>query len=315
MKTFGPVQTRRFGMSLGINHLPPKVCSYDCIYCQLGRTDRLEIKSAAYSQPEIILQAVETHLQKISTRPDYLTFVSNGEPTLDINLGKAIEILKPLKIKIGVISNASLLWQKEIQLGLSAADAVSIKIDSTNEKVWRRINRPHEQLQFEKVLEGIREFASNYRGRLLTETMLMRNINDSPELLQGNAQLIAELDPEIAYLALPLRAPSERWVESPDEATQAQALQIYSQHIKRCALLGKLPPTRLEGADDAPQALLETIQVHPMEREEVLSYLRALQQSEDILEDWMRQNKVRASVYQGKTFYAAEYPTENKPNN
>ena len=92
MEIFGPVQSRRFGMSLGINHLPPKVCSYACVYCQLGRTNFLSIQPANFSQPDEIYQAVKARLKELAAPPDYLTFVSNGEPSLDTSLGESDRI-------------------------------------------------------------------------------------------------------------------------------------------------------------------------------------------------------------------------------
>ena len=148
MEIFGPVQSRRFGLSLGINHLPPKVCSYACVYCQLGRTNRLSIEPAAYADPEQIYRAIQERLKELPQAPDYLTFVSNGEPCLDSQLGDAIQALKKLGIKIAVITNASLLWQSEIRERLSYADAVSLKVDSVQEVIWRKINRPHGLLGF-----------------------------------------------------------------------------------------------------------------------------------------------------------------------
>ena len=166
MEIFGPVQSRRFGLSLGINHLPPKVCSYACVYCQLGRTNRLSIEPAAYADPEQIYQAIQERLKELPQAPDYLTFVSNGEPCLDSQLGDAIQALKKLGIKIAVITNASLLWQSEIRERLSYADAVSLKVDSVQEVIWRKINRPHGRLDLEVVMAGMRVFALTYPGKL-----------------------------------------------------------------------------------------------------------------------------------------------------
>ncbi len=307
MEIFGPVKSRRFGMSLGINHLPPKLCSYGCVYCQLGRTNRMRIAPAAYSQPGEILQAVQAHLDELKTPPDYLTFVSNGEPSLDINLGEAIDGLKKLGIKIAVISNASLLWLPEVRARLAQADAVSVKIDALDEETWRRVNRPHGKLKLAQILAGLRTFAQAYPGRLLSETMLVRDLNTAPEQLRACAVFIAEINPEMAYLALPLRAPAESWVEAPSAQEQEAALRVFTQVFSRSALLGDLPPTNLAESSDPLNALLETIKVHPMEREEVLAYLKKHAIPADVLDELIRRGRVRASDYREKTFYAALY--------
>lgn len=112
---------------------------------------------------------------------DYLTFVADGEPTLDVNLGREIELLKSSRIKVAVITNASLLWQEEVRARLLVADLVSLKIDTVREETWRRLNRPCRELILPLILEGMLALARTYPGKLLTETMLIGNVNDSPE--------------------------------------------------------------------------------------------------------------------------------------
>ena len=132
MITFGPVPSRRLGRSLGINNIPPKVCSYSCAYCQVGRTTQMEVERRPFYRPEEILDEVREKVENSWEQGkaiDYLTFVPDGEPTLDINLGREIEILKPLGIKVAVISNASLIWNEGVREVLSKADWVSLKVE------------------------------------------------------------------------------------------------------------------------------------------------------------------------------------------
>jgi wyosine [tRNA(Phe)-imidazoG37] synthetase (radical SAM superfamily) len=307
MEIFGPVQSRRFGMSLGINHLPPKVCSYACVYCQLGRTNFLTILPANFSQPDEIYRAVKNRLEELADPPDYLTFVSNGEPSLDTSLGKAIELLKCLDIPIAVISNASLLWKAETRSQLMQADAVSLKVDAVEKIAWRRINRPHGRLKLEQVLQGTKDFAQKYKGRLLTETMLVKGINTSPEQIEACAKFIAGLQPEMAYLALPLRSPAEDWVEAPSEQDITRAQRIFSEHFSRCALMADLPETGLSASDDPLQSLLNTIKVHPMEETEVRAYMRENHIAAERLEELVQGKQIQASDHRGKTFYSIRY--------
>jgi wyosine [tRNA(Phe)-imidazoG37] synthetase (radical SAM superfamily) len=305
MEIFGPVQSRRFGLSLGINHLPPKVCTYACVYCQLGATNALSDRLQAFSNPREIYNAVSERLTELDTPPDFLTFVSNGEPCLDSALGDAIRALKRFNIPIAVITNASLLWRPEIQENLLCADALSLKVDAVQEDVWHKINRPHGRLDLNTVLDGMRTFVEMYNGRLLTETMLVAKANTTPAHLQACAHFIAELQPEIAYLALPLRAPAEEWVQAPDHQTIMHALEIFMSIFPRTSLMADLPSAGLNGLHDPLQALLRTIKVHPMEKEEVQEYLRQNVLPEDSLETLLAQHQVLASDYRGKTFYCA----------
>jgi wyosine [tRNA(Phe)-imidazoG37] synthetase (radical SAM superfamily) len=172
---FGPVPSRRLGRSLGINNIPPKTCSYSCIYCQLGKTSNMLVKRQVFYKPEHILMQVKWKVNKATLRNeriDYLTFVPDGEPTLDVNIGKEIFLLKNLGFPIAVITNASLLWQKETREDLLAADFVSLKMDVVSENLWKRVNRPHKNLKLDIILDGIKEFAKTFEGTLVSETML-----------------------------------------------------------------------------------------------------------------------------------------------
>ena len=216
MIAFGPVPSRRLGRSLGINNILAKVCSYSCAYCQIGRTLRRRIERQEFFKPEQILREVETHLekaQKAGEAIDYLTFVSNGEPTLDRNLGRAIHALVPLGIKIGVITNASLLWKEDVRTDLAEADLVSVKLDAAGERVWRKLNRPHPALRMPSVINGLLRFAESFSKDLVTETMLVKGVNDETGQLQELAELLSEVNPRRCYLALPIRPPAEAWVQ------------------------------------------------------------------------------------------------------
>ena len=198
MIAFGPVPSRRLGKSLGINNIPPKICSYSCIYCQLGSGFPPRRERGAFYSPERVYDEVRVKIEQAKRRDaaiDFLTFVSDGEPTLDSNLGDEIELLKPLNIKIAVISNTSLLSDESVRNDLLKADWVSLKMDSTQESVWRKINRPHKSLRLVEILDGASEFARIYRGELVTETMLVEDVNDGVKNMEDLAVFLERLAP------------------------------------------------------------------------------------------------------------------------
>ncbi|MDX2437439.1 MAG: radical SAM protein, partial [Acidobacteriota bacterium] len=173
--TFGPVPSRRLGQSLGINNIPPKICSYACIYCQLGRTLTMQTERTNFYDPERILEEVRTRVEEVRVAGesvDYLCFVPDGEPTLDLRLGREIELVRELGIKIAVITNSSLIWRKDVREELALADWVSLKVDAVREDVWRRIDRPHGQLRLSQILDGALALSGSFTGQLVTETML-----------------------------------------------------------------------------------------------------------------------------------------------
>lgn len=204
MKVFGPVPSRRLGQSLGINNIPPKTCSYSCIYCQIGRTNCMQITRSSFYKPEVLLLETKTKLAALKNtnkKIDFISFVPDGEPTLDKNLGTEICLLKQFGIKIAVITNASLLWMDSVKSDLMHADWVSIKIDTVDNDIWHKIDRPHGCLDIEKNLTGIKDFTKHFNGTLVTETMLLKNKNDAQENIKQIGAFLSQITTCLRVLA------------------------------------------------------------------------------------------------------------------
>jgi len=310
MISFGPVPSRRLGKSLGINNIiSPKACSFGCIYCQVGKTCRKSIKRETFFEPESIYDNVIQHIKRLSSdnHPDYLTFVSNGEPTLDINLGRSIMLLKKTGIPVAVITNASLLIYDSVKEELGQADWVSLKMDAGTGKTWNLINRPAEKLNFKKHLENILLFAGIYKGVLRTETMLIEGINDSEKELQIIAELIKKTNPGKAYLSVPIRPPAEKSVKPPDPEKLNRAWQIFTAENIKTELL-----TGFEGSDtgytgNIYEDILNITAVHPL-REDTLSKLLEKDEADyRVVESLINQKLIKSVIYKGKKFFIREY--------
>jgi wyosine [tRNA(Phe)-imidazoG37] synthetase (radical SAM superfamily) len=237
---FGPVPSRRLGRSLGINNIPAKICSYSCVYCQVGRTVQMEVKRRSFFSPQEIYQEVKEKVDSTLSQGhaiDYLTFVPDGEPTLDINLSQEIDMLRPLGIRIAVISNASLIWDESVREELQKADWVCLKVDALDERIWRRMDRPHRSLGQEAILQGILDFSEYFKGLLVTESMLLAGINDDESSLQSVAEFLEKVDPAIAYISVPIRPPAEKWTAMPSEENINCAYQIFCSRVKHVELL------------------------------------------------------------------------------
>ncbi len=311
---FGPVPSRRLGQSLGINNIPPKVCSYSCIYCQLGRTLNMQVKRKVFYKPEKLLEAVEKKIKDAKDKGehiDYLTFVPDGEPTLDVNLGKEVELLKPLRIKIAVISNASLIWQKDIQDDLCKADWVSLKIDAVSENVWRKINRPYKSLQLDKIFQGIIEFSHIFKGKLATETMLIRDINDNVEEIEKITGFIAGLKNVKSYISIPTRPPAENWVKSANEHAINKAYQVFKEGSIDAEYLIGYEGNAFAFTGNTEEDLLSITSVHPMREEAVGEFLKKANGSWGIVEKLINENKLIETEYKNKKFYIRKLHTAN----
>jgi len=310
MITFGPVTSRRLGKSLGINNIiSPKVCSYGCIYCQVGETVKKSIKRETFFQPETIYKKVEQHIQQLSkdNLPDNLTFVSNGEPTLDINLRTAIKLLKKQGIPVAVITNASLMMLESVREDLFLADWVSIKIDAGDNKTWRVINRPYHDLNFDSILNGIEIFSRDFKGILCTETMLVKGINDSVENISNVSEFIEKLYPLKTYLSIPIRPPAFKSVKPPVAEVVTSAWQICNnKHITTELLTG------FEGTDtgytgNIYEDILNITAVHPLREDSIMELLLKNNADFQVVDSLIKQRLIKKVLYNNNKYYLREY--------
>ena len=170
MKVFGPVPSRRLGRSIGVNNIPPKICSLSCVYCQLGRSLKMETDRRDYYSTEELIEEVKKKIEdsrKNNEEIDYLTVVPDGEPTLDINLGKLITALNTTGIKTAVITNSTLIERPDVREELALAHWVSVKVDAVDEAVWRKVDRPVRSIDLDHMLDGILRFSEIYKGKLV----------------------------------------------------------------------------------------------------------------------------------------------------
>lgn len=305
-KTFGPVPSRRLGRSLGINNIPPKVCTYSCVYCQVGRTVNMQTERQEFYDPQGILNEVEEKIQKArdaGEHIDYLTFVPDGEPTLDINLGREIEMLRPLGIKVAVITNASLIWREDVRDELSKADWVSLKLDCADETTWRRVNRPNRSLQLSSIFDGMVEFAEGFDGELATETMLVKGINDGDEQIRQVASILSRIRPGRAYLAIPTRPPAEKYALPPDEETLTRAYQILSGHVGGVEYLIGYEGNAFAFTGNVEEDLLSITAVHPMREEAVRHFLAKANTDWSVVRKLIEQEKLVVVNYEENKFY------------
>jgi wyosine [tRNA(Phe)-imidazoG37] synthetase (radical SAM superfamily) len=266
----------------------------------------MRIKRQRWHPPEYIFKQVREQVQRATEHCeniDYLTFVPDGEPTLDINLGREIELLKTLGIKTAVITNASLIWRESVRRELSKADWISIKIDAVQESIWRKINRPHGSLDFQLVLDGIREFSDSYPGELTTETMLISEQNDQPSTLQAIADFIAKINPHIAYLAIPTRPPAEKFAVAPPEQIINESFQIFDRRLERVEYLVDYEGDDFAFTGDVENNILSITAVHPMREDAMLDFLNRAGSDWSVVRRLLGQNLLTETVFEGNRFY------------
>jgi wyosine [tRNA(Phe)-imidazoG37] synthetase (radical SAM superfamily) len=266
---FGPIPSRRLGQSLGIDTIPLKTCNWNCVYCQLGRSQPLVNERKEYYPVQEILAEVREVLDVHQPGEiDWVTIVGSGEPLLHSRVGWLIRQVKDLtNLPVAVITNGSLLYLPEVRHELAAADAVLPTMNAGTAELYRKICRPHSKLNFEQHVQGLIAFREEYRGKLWVEVMLVRGLNDTPRALMDIAEVLKSIRPDAVHLNLPNRPPAETWVEPPSGESLMQAIAILGNTAE------VVHPARgsfdLSGYDNPVDAVIGIITRHPMRQAEL----------------------------------------------
>lgn len=266
---YGPVPSRRLGLSLGVSPIPDNHCTQSCIYCQLGRTRKLTDIREEYFP----LEEMEAELDHFLASPkafDVVTIVGEGEPTLYLRLGELIQAIQKRTDKpVALITNGSLLYHKEMREELYCADIVLPSVDAVTEEQYKLINRPCRHFSIENHLAGIREFSKAYKGQLWLETMMLKGINDRDEDLFALRDYLEGVNYDRLYINTPVRPPAESFVEEPEIERVNRAVEI----------LGGIAINELtsEGfcsdIEDDFEAIQSIIRRHPMNQYEIRTFL------------------------------------------
>jgi len=208
---YGPVLSRRLGRSLGVDLVPFKMCTYDCIYCQLGQTTNKTIERKEYIAIEDILVELERKLAS-QDAPDYISLAGSGEPTLNSHIGDVIHRIKRMTdIPVAVLTNGSLLWMDEVQDALMAADLVLPSLDAGDEGLFRRVNRPHKDISFEQMVDGIIAFAGRFPGEIWLEVLLLAGMTSTPAEVEKIAAIAKRAGVTRVQLNTVSRPPAEEF--------------------------------------------------------------------------------------------------------
>jgi len=298
MYIYGPVPSRRLGRSLGVSPIPPKTCSYTCTYCQLGRTTHLVAeRSSFFPKQDIIDEIVKS---KPKDKADIITFVGDGEPTLNNDLGWLIrETKERTNLPVAVITNGSLLHRKDVREDLSMADIVLPTFDAGNEKMFRAVNRPHRSIDYETMLQGHIDFSRGFSGEVWIEVMLIKDLNDTDKELREIKHAVDMINPDRVYILTPIRPPAESWVEPSTPESIIKAQEIIGRGISVAGLeegnfgLGEFT--------EAGQAVLEIGSRHPLRYEQAIDIERAFSET-GLIKKMIEEKKLIRVEYNGREY-------------
>lgn len=296
---FGPVPSRRLGRSLGIDVIPPKTCSYDCVYCESGPTTHLTVKRQAFVEPERVIRDLTAYFEEHPGGADVLTFSSAGEPTLYEPLGELIRDIKRhfQSVPLVVLTNGSLLWEAKVRQALLSADRVVPSLDAVTEKVFRNLNRPHPSLDLVVILEGLKAFRQDYRGQFHLEVMLVSGFNDEPDELNRMRPLIDLLNPDRVELNTVVRPPAEPGCRGLS-SSQMEAVRAFFP-ADTSEIIGRFKGFRgLERDPHMDQRVLDLVRRRPCTVEEMAAALGVpLEDLEHTLADLAERDQIARHVF------------------
>ncbi len=300
---FGPVPSRRLCRSLGVNPIPFKTCNYSCVYCQLGKAINFTNTRREFFPPGEIAEEIIAICRRKEKKIDYVTFVGEGEPTLYSSLAKILDtVRKECKLPFALITNGALFYHKKVREDVLLFDVILSKIDAPSERVFKRINRPHRGIVFDRVIEGLLLLRKEFSGQLWIETMLVKGLNDDEVSLKGIKKILDRINPDRRFVSIPTRPPAENWVEITDPDVLFSAFKILNAEPIYTVEYREFD---IEGFDSVEDAVLSIIRRHPIRMDEIKDILGKSGVSMDAREFLKRlvdSKKVKLREFMGNTY-------------
>jgi wyosine [tRNA(Phe)-imidazoG37] synthetase (radical SAM superfamily) len=300
---YGPVPSRRLGRSLGIDLVPHKICTYDCIYCQIGNTTEKTLVRKEYVPVREILEEVGRFLKEETSPIDHLSLAGSGEPTLHSKIRSIIEGLKKITlIPVAVITNGFLLWKPEVREDLLQADIVLPSLDAVSQRVFVRINRPRPGFSIEKVIEGMVKFRKIYKGQIWLEILFCEGVNDGKEELMRMKKAINRIQPDLIHLNTVVRPPSEKWATPLDQKEMEKIRGFFGEKASIISEFDRHPSFLSER--DIKEEILKILKRRPLSRSD-LSRGMGIPQNEldQYIKRLTQEGKIRARIFGDSVYY------------
>jgi wyosine [tRNA(Phe)-imidazoG37] synthetase (radical SAM superfamily) len=301
---YGPVPSRRLGVSLGVDPIPLKVCSFNCVYCEVAKTTLLTMERKEYIPATEILSELKEFLSEY-TGPaiDFITFSGSGEPTLNSKIGYMIrEIKKMTDTPVAVLTNSSLLYLKEVRSELSTADVIKCTLDAADDKYLKRINQPAEGVTAKRIIEGIGLLGEEHKGEIYIEIMLVKGINDAEENYRALNRVLKSLRANKIQINTVVRPPAFGFAKPLSEEELEFAKKIIGNSAEVIKPFSR--KTNKAYRKDLEEAIINSIKIRPqtikdleeglgVHRDEILKYIELLE----------KENRVIEIMLQGRKFY------------
>jgi len=301
---YGPVASRRLGRSLGVDLVPFKTCSYDCVYCQLGRTTHQTTQRNEYVPVDAVLGGLKAKLAQ-GPKPDYISLAGSGEPTLHARIGDLIAGIKLLtRVPVAVLTNGSLLWKPDVREALMEADLVMPSLDAGDEPMFQRVNRPHPEILFEVMVDGLAAFTARFRKLVWLEVLLVEGFTGNEKEAGKIAALARRIQPGRVQLNTVSRPPADASV-MPVSASQLAALcRLFPKTVEVISDAIPQHPLPAGLAEVADQEILDLLARRPCTPQGVAAGLNLhLQEATKRLHALMKAGKIAVLRKDDELFY------------
>jgi len=298
---FGPVPSRRLGLSLGVDLIPAKTCTFDCLYCEVGRTTDKTIQTRPYVPVKEILEQLKQKL--VACRPDIITLAGSGEPTLHSEIDQVIDGIKAITdTRVAVLTNGSLFWDGEVRRRVLGADIIMPTLSSAFDQTFRRIHRPHPDLDVGAIIEGLKRLRGEYHGQLLLEVVFLSGINDTEEEEEALKDVIDTICPDRIQINTVVRPPSDSRAKSLDRERLEEIRLLLGKNAEVIAAT----PFGKEGlsGQSSAKSLLDTVKRRPLRAIDIVNSLDLDPDDvKDLIKGLLIKGYIRKQEHSGEIFY------------
>ena len=298
---FGPVLSRRLGFSLGVDLVPFKTCSLDCLYCQLGRTTHKTIERQVYISLDNVISEHKDALGQ-NQKINYITLSGSGEPTLNVDLGKIVTAIKETTdIPVAVLTNTTLLHFERVRDELMAADLVVPSLDAVSQELFLKINRPHPELNVFQMISGLKSFRKVFSGQLWLEIMMVRGLNDLPDEVRKIKKVISPIEFDKIQLNTTVRPVADKVIEP---LTSEELTNLKELFGERCEVIAGFKGEQLTIKTNIPEKIINIISRRPLNLSEISDSLGIpKERTTKYIYFLEKQGKIESLTYGSESYY------------
>ena len=297
---FGPVPSRRLGLSLGVDLIPAKTCTYDCLYCQVGRTTQKTVQANTFVPIQEVMVELKKRLEIFT--PDAITLSGSGEPTLCSEIDRVITSIKEItETKIAILTNGSLFWQEEVRRRVSGADIILPTLTTAFEETFRTIHRSDPKLSVKRIIEGLKSLRQMYHGKIFLEVFLLAGINDSKKELEGLKEVIEEICPDKIQLNTVVRPPADQSAISLDMERLKEIRNFFGE---RAEIIAEAPLRGGGQQDSMVESILEMAKRRPLRASDIaILFNMPLEEAEGVIQGLRMKGTLRQEEHLGEVYY------------